>query len=151
MSGLTDIILSNSTRVYLNEVDAIDESTAIEIENIQAITHPASTLNIVEVPHYAESSPRTLVGNATASTLELTVSADFSDNGFKSMLDTFKQKEKRKFIVKVADPSDETKGQEYWFVGRIASATPAGELDTVMNYSFSISVDGDTSDWAAFQ
>ncbi|WP_335919475.1 hypothetical protein [Shewanella algae] len=149
MSGLTDIVLSNTTRIFINAVDAMDDSTQVEIKNIQAINHPSSTLNIVEVPHYAESSPRTLVGNATASTLELTVSADFAEASFNKLLETFKDKEVMKYTVRILDPSDDTKGQEYSFNGRIASATPAGEMDTVFNYAFSISVDGDTSDWSA--
>ena len=141
MAGLQDISLGNNTFVYATDV--IDYDTLIgSLQSVGDITRES---NIVDVPVYGEEFQRKLVGSSTVGSIDVVTNTDPSDEGYVLLSAKAKTKERVNFKVEFQNAS-KTAGHFITFTGIVASNSMSSSFDETRSTTFSIAVDGATSE-----
>lgn len=148
MAGLTDIVVGNFTQVLYSDDNTADPANLVD--NVQSLTQPTDTKNIVEVPEYGQQYQRKLAGSSTTGDAEVVVNFDPSLDSHQALLGLYASGERRKFRIQVLDSSEQgANGSYYDFSGQVISKSASSEFDAVTTVTFSISVDGELGAWTA--
>jgi hypothetical protein len=139
--ALSDITLGNFTKFYYWDKD-LGVPAYVAVDEVQTLTHPTAERNIIEVNEFCRDISEKRVGSTTVGNAEIVVNLHPSNTTHARLLAMYKDRTITRFKIEVNDgPDSATPLNSYFeFDGQLSSKTSAGEFDSVMTATFSITV-----------
>ncbi|WP_429142515.1 hypothetical protein [Aeromonas veronii] len=138
MAGLSDITVSNFMKVEMK-----NDSTFVEITDIESWSGFQEDTSIIEVKQFNAKYARKLAASGTVNAVELTCSFIPASASYKALADARTKEDAREFRVTYFNGADKAESSSRTFKGIVASYSEATEFDAQRTCSYTIAVDGE--------